>query len=489
MFTDRPNIAISFDASIKYLLLVLVPLGFSAMLIASLPLTFIIMAIALLLLLLVMRQRAGLYLLILFIPMSGLQLKTNIFGMYLARRFDVVIHYCLYHPLLVIVLSLWVFKRLSGVQWQDVENTSSHNTNKVILFSLACWATTTMAWAPDIIFSGRHLLQLYMNIGLFFLPIALIRDEKTVKWTVIFWIIAGVIMSIGAIGDRIYVLYNPVDQTTIKEFKYKIADFLKFNLMFRLLPVRASGFSSFDFTSLLMNITAPLTLFLIDKNKIWYKMVGIAALLVILFARTLIMNKSGLGAFIFAFILLIAFYKSFDRKRIFIFVFIGIVCAMLFLSSQSIFSKISSIKRISSSSGTDKTSSLTIRLKWWKAGIENVIQTNGAGLGPGGFKHDVNAPHGAHNFILSFFFDYGLIGLVCAIFFYLNILRDHFITFACQETEMQRISFLFVVGIAAFMLQGLVDFDYYYPEEWIYLGTSFAILNVAYGAARNESPT
>ena len=54
---------------------------------------------------------------------------------------------------------------------------------------------------------------------------------------------------------------------------------------------------------------------------------------------------------------------------------------------------------------------------------------------------------------------------------------------------MQRISFLFVVGIAAFMLQGLVDFDYYYPEEWIYLGTSFAILNVAYGAARNESPT
>ena len=455
-------------------------LTLTGVLFESWKLTLSLAGSAVFVLILAFRLRVGLYLLILFVPLlSSLQLRADIVRSYLLPKLDLFFYYSPYHVVAVVAFGIWAFKALAKPHERSSGATGGRDIIDVSLATLMCWAAITLLWAPDVLFGIRHLFQLFLNAGLFYFAIAMISSESAARRAAVSWLLIGVIMSIAAVADRYYVLHHQIDKLTRIDYaNIRIFDWLKFVVEFRLLPFRASGLSSFDVSSLIINASMPLTLFVMARKSVLVKVTGFLCLILMVVGRTFILNKSGLGSFLAMSAFILLFYRPFQGRRLMLIVLFALILAgSLWFTQYNTFKKISGANRVASSSSGDKNS-LSIRMKWWKQASGYVIEKAGAGLGPGGLRITVNAPH-SHSLIFSFFFEYGVIGLVCGLLFVGGVLRRHCRIVAAQETEMQRLSFLLLAGMVALLIQMLVDLDLIFAEPWLFFGTAVAVTIVA----------
>ena len=446
--------------------------------------TILMVFILPLMFLIVLKPLIGFYFLILFVPVTALQLKTDILNSYLPHRLEVVTmrDFYVYHIIVIAAFTGWFLKKFGGLFEGDFNKLSLKNLLIFAFSLLSFWFMLSILWAPNRISGLLHLIQFLINIGLFYFAITIISTKEIAYKVLIVWILIGVIFAGSAIIDRVYVTSLPdsIERTLILTFNYPIFEHLKLGLSFRLFPVRASGLSTFDQTSAFINMTMPLTFLLLIKKDTWIKLIGAVSLFIMIFARGLIPNKAGIGAFIIMGLFLIIKFRP-TRKQFFksVVIFILIIALTYFLSQLS-FERVADMSRLSKTASLEGHNSLTIRLVWWKTALNILLDRYyGLGLGAGGFKYYIAAAPHAHGVIQSFFFDLGIIGLIGILLILIVIGREFYMLLNYQNTDLQIMTFFYCCGVIAFVIQGLVDFEYHMGWMWLYLGTAVATLNLA----------
>lgn len=442
--------------------------------------TILMVFILPLIFLIVLKPLIGFYFLILFVPVTALQLETDIFNRYLPHHLETVLDYYVYHIIVIAAFTGWFLRKFGGLFEGDLNKLSSKNLLIFAFSLLSFWFMLSILWAPNRISGLIHLIQFLINIGLFYFAITIISTKEIAYKVLIVWILIGVIFAGAAIIDRVYVTYNPIERSLIRIFDYPIFEHLKLRLLFRLLPVRASGLSTFDQSSAIINMTIPLTFFLLIKKDTRIKLIGAASFLIMLFARTLIPNKAGIGAFIIMGLFLIIMYKRTRRLVLKSLATFTIIFSLTFIFSQVIFDRATDMSRLSKTANIEGQNSLSIRLDWWREASKILLERYyGLGLGGGGFKYYIAAAPHAHGFIQSFFFDLGIIGLFGILLVLIIIGKEFYTLLNFQKTDLQIMTLFFCCGVVAFVIQGLVDFEYHMGGMWLYLGTAVATLNLA----------
>lgn len=431
----------------------------------------------------------GFHLLIFFVPMGSLMMRAKFIEKYLpyTNNLHKTGNQNIYHIIFLgVILSLLV--RISAGNFKLAPLDIRLKNGILFIFALlATWASLTMLWAPHKVYGAIHLFQLLINIILFFIPLMVIKDEKTLKRAMLAWISIGIAFAIGGTIDRIYAQSIEITKYQ-RSFDYSwnlpVTDNFKFSFASKINTLRAAGLSRFDNASNMINMTIPLLLYFMassvaTKSKQYLGLL-LSCLLFLIFARALIPNKSGMGSYIISLSFLILAFKPIIRRKYVVLGFLLLICVttVAFIVANIIFPDATGVLWLSKTVNLKEGSSATTRVDWWTEAARLVVKkTHFLGLGMGGFKYYIEAPH-AHSFILSFFFDMGIIGLFCilslisiiALNFYRPILR--------QETRLEKIAFFFAVSLMAFLIQGAVDFEYYMPEFWLFSGTAVAALNL-----------
>lgn len=436
------------------------------------------------------KLETGFHLLILFVPVGSLMMREKFIEKYLpyAHKLHTVDNQNLYHLIFMGVIAS-LFLRISSGNFKLVPLEIRFRGAILFIFALlATWASFTMLWAPLKVHGAIHLFQLFINISLFFIPLTIIKDEKSLKRAMLVWVSIGFIFAIGSIADRWYAESIKIIKLG-GGFEYSrtlsVMDDLKFSFESKINTFRAAGLSRFDNTSNIINITIPLLLYFMASSvatkrlkHLWFQL---PTLLLLIFARTLIPNKAGLGAYFLSLSFLILAFKPIRRKYV-LWGLMTLICVtiMSFIFAYLVFPDATGVLWLEKTVNLKEGSSTITRWEWWKAATKLVInKTYFLGLGMGGFKYFVEAPH-AHSFILSFFFDMGIVGLFCILSLMTIIAFNFYEPVLGQKTNLEIMAFFFAVSIIAFFIEGAVDFEYYMPEHWLFSGTAVAVLNLVY---------
>jgi len=433
---------------------------------------------------------AGLYLLILFVPIGSLMIRAKFIDIYIpyAHQLHTTDNQNIYHLILAGVLtSLFIIGMSRDASKLAAIEIRFKRWLYFMFGVMAAWASFTMLWAPLKVHGLIHLAQLFVNIMLFFIPLMLIRDEKTLKRALVAWIVIGIAFAIGATADRIYAESISIIHRQTSSFDYTwklpITNNLKLSFESKINTFRAAGLSRFDNASNMINMTIPLLLYFIlspgSEKKQRYRGFLIFFLLLLVFARMLIPNKSGLGSYLLSLTFLMFVHKPFSIRKVMLGLFLLVgISTILYLIAHYIFPDATGIMWLSKTMNLKDKSSAGTRWEWWTEAMRILVgKTYLMGLGMGGFKYYVSAPH-AHSFILSFFFDIGIIGLFC-ILSLIGIIGINFVRPVLrQQTGLEKLGLFVSVSVLAFFMQGLVDFEYYMPEGWLFAGTAVATVSL-----------
>lgn len=442
-------------------------------------------------LLIFIKIETGFHLLIFFVPVGSLLVKVEFITKNLphANKLNIVDNQSVYHIILVGFLFSLLAHILAG-HFKVAELDLKFKDSMFFIYALlVTWAAITMSWAPHKLHGAVHLFQLYINIILFFIPVMLIKDKALLKRAMFAWIAIAIAFAFAGIADRIYAQSIELIHRSHTSFSYSwnfpVMDNLEFSFSSKMNTLRAAGLSRFDNASNLINMTIPLLLYFIASSIVTkekrYLALQLLCLLLLVFMRTLIPNKSGLGSYILSLSFLILGFKPIIKRK---YVLLGLSLLVIitigsFICSNIVFPDATGVLWLKKTISTKDSSSAGTRWQWWTEAIWVMKKKNMfAGLGMGGFKYYVSAPH-PHSFLLSFFFDMGVIGISCILSLMAIISYNFYLLIVRQHSDLEKIVFFFAVSLVAFFIHGLVDFEYYMPEFWLFAGTAVAALNLA----------
>lgn len=436
-----------------------------------------------------LKIETGFHLLIFFVPIGSLMIRSEFIERYLpyTHNLRTVDNQNLYHLIFIgVILSLLV--RISAGNFKSAPLDIRLKNGILFIFALlATWASFTMLWAPHKVHGAIHLFQLLINIILFFIPLMVIKDEKTLKRAMLAWILIGIAFAIGGTIDRMYAQSIEITKNQ-RSFDYSldmpVTDNFMFSFASKINTLRAAGLSRFDNASNMINMTIPLLLCFIASSiatkKQQYLGLQLSCLSFLIFARALIPNKSGLGAYIISLSFFILTFKPIIRRKNVILGLLLLISATTaaFIVANIIFPDATGVLWLTKTVNLKEGSSATTRVDWWTEAARLVVEkTHFRGLGMGGFKYYIEAPH-PHSFILSFFFDMGIVGLFCILSLMAIIAFNFYRPVLRQESRYEKIAFFFAISLMAFLIQGTVDFEYYMPEFWLFSGTAVAAINL-----------
>ena len=425
----------------------------------------------------------GFHFLIFFVPVGALIIRLNFFDLNIPDKLQKITHLQFYHVILLIFLICFLLHKSFKTSEKIPNLIKSRHIINYIFFLLISWSFISIFLSPHYLHGVFQFTNFLICIILFYIPIKIISKEVILKNAMMAWVLIGTTFALFAISDRIYAVY--IDILTLDAFVYSfehtILDSLTISFTSTMNHLRASGLHKFDHTSNLLNMTLPVALYFLvisfeKKNK--YKFFYIFCVLSIIVARALIPNKAGVGAFFLMCILFFLMYKSIRKWLVTSMVTVMIIIAIIFLFTNVVFEKATDAGRLTKTVGYNKGSSLNVRWEWWTEAANMVIdKTGGIGLGMGGFKYHIKAPH-PHSVIFSFFFDMGVLGLTFIILLTIFLLKIFYKALFIQNTDLDKCNFFFICGLFSFFIHSLVDFDYNIPEFWLFMGTAFASLNL-----------
>jgi hypothetical protein len=265
-----------------------------------------------------------------------------------------------------------------------------------------------------------------------------------------------------------------------------------FDIIFSWVPglsrYRGYSFELTNFASRTLNITASLIigklLFLSNKKENYFLFF---LLFVTVFANCLTSSKGGLGAFLVMMFFIILFSTRLNKYPIrnslfFLFGFISI-----FILSGVFVSTFGEAFHVTTIDTSESNVSLSTRLEYWKAGFNALSRENSfiTGLGLGGYEYFSKSTVWPHNIYFSFFFDFGLAGIMFLLSIFSIIIKYCFKIklFIYQKTYHQHMALSLFGGLIAIGVHGLVEFYYNQSIFWVYL----AILFATFKFAANES--
>jgi hypothetical protein len=150
---------------------------------------------------------------------------------------------------------------------------------------------------------------------------------------------------------------------------------------------------------------------------------------------------------------------------------------------------LSFLKRVGVSFSSSASSEVTIgkRIRYWKNGAKWALQSTYGigGMGIGGFKEYVYPSPHSHSVYISFFHDFGYIGLLILaglVFVILSGFLRARPLLEAPDTFPRKILLGFYGGMVALGLHSIIEFFYNSPHLWYYLGFGTAV----YGMVMRE---
>lgn len=290
------------------------------------------------------------------------------------------------------------------------------------------------------------------------------------------WVFSGIISALLTILSITYVPNVVVNE--------KIIDLINFIFIYsaKLHDIKSRGFALGhpNYTSLVLNLSICVTIGLIlFEERLSKKIFLIISVGFMIFANFLTTSKGG-GVAFFLMCYFLLFFSSISRKRFYWNIsFFTILCLVLFILALRYIHETKTPRL----ANIGHEVSIKARFEIWASGIKYMKQNFlvFSGLGPGGFEYYTKFSH-SHNIYLSFFFDYGLAGvlfLITVILIILKLIWDIRSSIFKQHTYLQTMSLAFCAGWLAIGIHGLVESFYNNHALWLFLALTISTLQLA----------
>lgn len=422
------------------------------------------------------KYRAGMYVLILYIIIFGnyVGLELNTQGLSLRNLIP------LYAPIYFSLLAAFISNKVAEKK-KVFKSWNPLNIPIVILFFYSLFT---------VIFSVSNYrlivwFLLTLNLAIYYFILVVVDEEtfhRNLMWC---WIFAGNILSILVI---ISIFFKP--KIT---FDFRIFKWLDFVLNYNPhVQIRGYAIGHPNQTSLLLNLTSCIIFgMFFSTEKILKKRFLIASFLLCIFANLLTMSKAGMGSFWAMVHFLILFYGVLRKHLIRNIIIFNLVVICLFILSV-LFSQQTSPRLLKVSERGGYETSAGSRLTIWNEGFKALKEHNLTlfGLGVGGFDLYTKFPH-AHNLYLSFFFDFGLVGILCILLIMLILFNEFILRelngiLFYQSGYFDNMSVAFIGGLIAIAIHSLVDHAYFKGVLWLFLGFAISTLHHSRLARQGE---
>lgn len=366
----------------------------------------------------------------------------------------------------------------------------------IILVTVVIYESFSLLWAQSLTLGLMLVFSLFFNFSLFYLAIAILKDNASLKRLARVWVVIGIIVATGVI----------LSQWLDYEEKIGLNKYLTLKLAFGEITNRAAGFGGpaheagflvFPIFILIGNLFASdsfskklfhllimgyliVGLIVTASRGALIGMLGGVLLLFLIhpFAKSKFIRYSLLFTFLVSLTILIAKPSYIDR------IMVGFgYSGQLYFSDEG--------NTYATSSDTSKLSGMKQRISWWETAL-NKMQDRPykllLGLGVGSFIIYTKA-FGTHSVPLSFFFDMGLTGAILLIFLVIILYKKF--SYYIKYGRLTYCYYIFIVSVAAFVgdvgIHGLMDYDLsYYGSKmfWFPLGYVCALLNIM----KSENP-
>ncbi|HWR99428.1 MAG TPA: O-antigen ligase family protein [Prolixibacteraceae bacterium] len=370
-----------------------------------------------------------------------------------------------YIPFLLPVLTIRNINGLSGTSL-PVKNSAFIP----ILILLCLWSMLSLMWTANKLHGVLFLLELMVNISIFFFCIFDLNSEEKLRRVLGFWCFFGFIIATLSVSFHFLPLGGPyeLEVELLKNFylRGKIAE----------TQIRAMGIANPNSMALIMNLSIYITLALWATTKTMKKkFLYLAISLYFTFVILLTGSKGGVLSFLSAFFVLLILYNRFRKNMIIVLIVFTtlfiVLMGMFFILTESKGNRLAGALSVSGKTISDDETSFGSRFVMWEQGFTKLfLESYGLGLGPGGFTHHCKPHPHAHNFYFSILFDFGVIGLLFLVLFLITLLQNFTVPIRHQKTRMHVVSIFLLAGMVAMSIQSLVDHMYSRTVIWLYLG-------------------
>lgn len=388
----------------------------------------------------------------------------------------------------VVVLSAflgYVFRRLSRV-----EKGAPENIIATPVFIILAYSGLTILWSDSIGHSIFQFLILAMNIGIFVLISAYVKEERHLAAAVLCFVSSGILQALSYIVCFFLNSYN---------FKHKI--FSDFFFVLQIaggyfqpsgMPQIDGGFMDHHELALMVNLALAVSFgHLLTKIGQFKKAFLAVSIVIFVIVVLQTQSRAGMGSLlVMGFFAPLAFQVTRKYYLRFFSTFVVGVVVLYFLHAAvigTITNKLLTPRLLAMGSKMIKTQNMidpglkekTGRMRLWGKSFEKYKDYAIEGFGVGNLKKFINAPH-AHSVVLSFLFDFGMIGLASIMFIVGALVKRFNFLLRYQTSYSQIMSIAFGAGMAAIGFHGQFDFEYNTTLLWLYLGLTVASFRISY---------
>jgi hypothetical protein len=409
-------------------------------------------------------------------PKSALLVSITLLPLYnigFEHTLEHRMRYPLYYIPIFFMFGTWTINRLTRLKKEAYSLSGLHTLG---IFFVG-WSGIALLWTINISGGITSFLELISGFLIFLLLPDIIKTKKDIRQ------IFGFLIGVGfLLGVTTFVSHWHYGEKIIE-----LGENLEFYISLISEKGRAAGFAGVNYAATVLNffIFVGLSLLFLSPEKKMGIMIIIFFLVV---AVIMTGSKSGFGGLIIGLVFLSLSLPFFKGRRV----------KYLFVTMAGIFSAyvIGSII----AAGTLKARVVAVgvafsyetRFEWWAKGFRELLKTYGIGLGTGGLKEILDPVLFAHNIFLSTLFDLGVIGLcmltlllVCLFVAFRNAVK------ICADKQLEAVLFCMIAAMTGFLINNLVQGDYYNRLFWFMLGLDLAIIRLVYDITRsadNHSP-
>ena len=380
-----------------------------------------------------------------------------------------------------------------------VEKGASGNIIAIPVFVLFLYSGLTILWSESKVHSLFQYLIFVMNIGIFVLITAYVREEKDLAAAVWCFILSGMLQAAAYIVC--FFLRTYIFETNIFLNVYFVLNIVGGYFQSSGMPLTDGGFMDHHQFALMINLVLAVSfgLFLTKSGRLKKALLAVS-MTTFIFVVLHTQSRAGIGSLLvmacFAFFAFQSIRKYWFRLCP---IFVVVVIAFYFIEAAvtgAITGKYTTPRLIVLGQKMQTSQNLidpglkekTGRMRLWKKSFDEYKEQILRGFGVGNLKKVMHAPH-AHNVFLSFLFDFGIIGLTCIISIIYILVKRFKMLLPHQISYSQIMSIAFGAGLVAIGFHGQFDFEYNTTLLWLYLGLTISAFRIAHQVIHGNNST
>ncbi len=430
---------------------------------------FLLMALIAIGFLLITRIHWGYILLILSVPITCIKFSiyspdVNLFNVFFP-----------FHIIVCMTLIGFFLNRVMN----KLKYRPQYNALGIIVFFFAFWALISISWAPDHKFSLFRYCQLLLCVLAYFLMVKLLTTERDLKRAINAWIFMGILASVALLFSLLLKDMYVFTKEIGKDLFYVFLHVGYVN------PMRGSGFSNPKLTTNFINFATLFaigSLVIVQEPKQKLKLASIIGFMI--FSHLFAQARGALGGLLVAIAFLLIALRPLRKhliRNISVLGFSLLIMFLIFLSFQVIVRSYhgAQLKGVGTRlvSVEQGTGSMEDRFDIWDKtfGIFRDRNAYVFGIGAGGSAYYCGVLPHVHGFFLSIAYDLGLIGLGIFFIMVVILMSGFFQMLRSGDSYYRTMLCSFYAGLIAFSINGLIEFEYFMPVIWLYLGLGVAI--------------